>query len=154
MSPPGYPSAWLRPRRARFRFARQDHCSSATTCRFSTSGLLVIHPSSEGVASPKCNRRVLLPLRTLRAASRKTEYLLLWARLVLISDNRLHCRINLMAIGFKRQRRRYLRNCRITLVRRMPVLPEVNRNTNRDAAVGQDDFPRVTIGISVRSGRL
>ena len=28
MSPPGYPSAWLRPRSARFRFARQDHCSS------------------------------------------------------------------------------------------------------------------------------
>jgi len=24
MSPPGYPSAWLRPRSARFRFARQD----------------------------------------------------------------------------------------------------------------------------------
>jgi hypothetical protein len=41
MSPPDYPSAWLRPRSARFRFARQDHCSSATTCRFSTSGLLV-----------------------------------------------------------------------------------------------------------------
>ena len=37
MSPPGYPSARLHPRRARFRFARQDHCSSATTCRFSTS---------------------------------------------------------------------------------------------------------------------
>jgi hypothetical protein len=33
MSPPGYPSAWLRPRRARFRFARQDHCSSATSIR-------------------------------------------------------------------------------------------------------------------------
>jgi hypothetical protein len=29
MSPPGYPSAWLRPRSARFRFARPDHCSSA-----------------------------------------------------------------------------------------------------------------------------
>ena len=27
MSPPGYPSAWLRPRSARFHFARQDHCS-------------------------------------------------------------------------------------------------------------------------------
>jgi hypothetical protein len=25
MSPPGYPSAWLRPRSARFRFARQVH---------------------------------------------------------------------------------------------------------------------------------
>ena len=37
MSPPGYPWAWLRPRSARFRFARQDHCSSVTTCRFSTS---------------------------------------------------------------------------------------------------------------------
>ena len=42
MSPPGYPSAWLRPRSARFRFARQDHCSSATTCCFSTCGLSVI----------------------------------------------------------------------------------------------------------------
>jgi len=28
---PGYPSAWLCPRRARFRFARQDHCSSTTS---------------------------------------------------------------------------------------------------------------------------
>jgi len=37
----GYPSAWLRPRIASFRFARQDHCSSAATCRFSTSGLRV-----------------------------------------------------------------------------------------------------------------
>ena len=32
MSPPEYPSAWLRPRSARFRFARQDHCSSAACC--------------------------------------------------------------------------------------------------------------------------
>ena len=31
--PPGYPSAWLRPRRARFRFARQDHCSSTRSIR-------------------------------------------------------------------------------------------------------------------------
>jgi hypothetical protein len=44
MSPPGCPSAWLRPRSARFRFARQDHCSSATTCRFSTSGLPLTPP--------------------------------------------------------------------------------------------------------------
>src|SRR2546426_8685093 len=28
MSPPGYPSAWLHPCRARFRFAWQNHCSS------------------------------------------------------------------------------------------------------------------------------
>src|SRR5207245_3843021 len=28
MSPPGYPSAWLHPGRARFRFAWQNHCSS------------------------------------------------------------------------------------------------------------------------------
>jgi hypothetical protein len=28
ISPPGYPSAWLRPGTARFRFARQDNCSS------------------------------------------------------------------------------------------------------------------------------
>ena len=34
MSPPGYPSARLRPRRTRFRFARQDHCSSTTSIRF------------------------------------------------------------------------------------------------------------------------
>jgi len=40
MSPPDYPSAWLRPRSARFRFARQDHCSPATTCRFSTAILI------------------------------------------------------------------------------------------------------------------
>jgi hypothetical protein len=26
MSPPGYPSAWLHPCRARFRFTRQNHC--------------------------------------------------------------------------------------------------------------------------------
>ena len=44
MSPPGYPSAWLRPRSARFRFARQNHCNSATSCRFSTSGLPVTPP--------------------------------------------------------------------------------------------------------------
>ncbi len=44
MSPPGYPSAWLRPRSARFRFARQNHCNSATSCRFSTSGLPVAPP--------------------------------------------------------------------------------------------------------------
>lgn len=37
MSPPDYPSARLHPCRARLRFARQDHCSSVTTCRFSTS---------------------------------------------------------------------------------------------------------------------
>jgi len=29
MSPPGYPSAWLHPGRARLRFTRQVHCSSA-----------------------------------------------------------------------------------------------------------------------------
>ena len=29
--PPGNHSAWLRPRRARFRFARQDHCSSTAS---------------------------------------------------------------------------------------------------------------------------
>ena len=44
MSPPGYPSAWLRPRSARFRFTRQNHCNSATSCRFSTSGLPVTPP--------------------------------------------------------------------------------------------------------------
>ena len=44
MSPPGYPSAWLRPRSARFCFARQNHCNSATSGRFSTSGLPVTPP--------------------------------------------------------------------------------------------------------------
>ena len=44
MSPPGYPSAWLHPCSARFRFARQDHCSSGMTCRFSTSGWSMIPP--------------------------------------------------------------------------------------------------------------
>jgi hypothetical protein len=29
--PAGYPSAWLRPRRARLRFTWQDHCSSTTS---------------------------------------------------------------------------------------------------------------------------
>jgi len=42
MSPPGYPSAWLRPRSARFRFARQDHCSSGNDLRFSTPGWPII----------------------------------------------------------------------------------------------------------------
>ena len=44
MSPPGYPSAWLRPRSARFRFTWQNHYNSATSCRFSTSGLPVTPP--------------------------------------------------------------------------------------------------------------
>jgi hypothetical protein len=47
MSPPGYPSAWLRPRSARFRFARQNRCNSATSCRFSTSGLPVTPPEPQ-----------------------------------------------------------------------------------------------------------
>ena len=38
MSPPGYPSAWLGPRRARFRFARQDHCSFTTSMRLNFDG--------------------------------------------------------------------------------------------------------------------
>src|SRR5215831_6045959 len=32
MNPPGYPSAWLHPCRARLRFTRQVHCSSAAPC--------------------------------------------------------------------------------------------------------------------------
>ena len=32
MSPPGYPSAWFRPRRARFRFAWQDYWSADEAC--------------------------------------------------------------------------------------------------------------------------
>jgi len=41
---PTRPSAWLRPRSARFRFTWQNHCNSATSCRFSTSGLPVTAP--------------------------------------------------------------------------------------------------------------
>ena len=52
MSPTGYPSAWLRPRSARFCFARQDHCSSGTTCRSSTSVWPVIAPEP-GPARPE-----------------------------------------------------------------------------------------------------
>jgi hypothetical protein len=59
-----------------------------------------------------------------------------------------------MAIGFKRQRRGNVRDCRITRVCRKPVLPEVNRSTNRDAAIGQDDLTRVPIGVFLRSNRL
>jgi hypothetical protein len=33
MRPPGYPSAWLRTCRARFRFVRQDHFSSTMPIR-------------------------------------------------------------------------------------------------------------------------
>src|SRR5215469_7641821 len=33
ISPPGYPSAWLRPCSARLPFSRQDHCSSTTSIR-------------------------------------------------------------------------------------------------------------------------
>lgn len=52
-----------------------------------------------------------------------------------------------MAIVFKCQRRRNFRNCRATLVCRKPVLLDVNRNTNRDATLEQDDFPRVTMAF-------
>jgi hypothetical protein len=71
--------------------------------------------------------------------------------LLFISDNRLQCRIYLLAIGFKRQRRGNLRNCRVTFVRRKPVLPVVNRSTNCDAAIGQDDLPRVIISGSLKA---
>jgi hypothetical protein len=47
MSPPGYPSACLRPRSARFRFTWQNHGNSATSCRFSTSGLPVTPPEPQ-----------------------------------------------------------------------------------------------------------
>ena len=53
-----------------------------------------------------------------------------------------------MAIGFKRQWSRNLGNCRVALIHWMPVLPVVNRNTNRDATVGQDDLLRVAISVS------
>ena len=45
--PPYYPSAWLRPRSARFRFARQDHCSSAMPIRLNFR--LARHPPEESV---------------------------------------------------------------------------------------------------------
>jgi hypothetical protein len=58
MSPPGYPSAWLRPRRARFRFAGQDHCISATSIRLNFR-MRVNRPSaatncSETSSTPVC----------------------------------------------------------------------------------------------------
>ena len=34
MSPPGYPSAWLHPGRARFRFTWQSHCRLLSSRRF------------------------------------------------------------------------------------------------------------------------
>ena len=37
------PSAWLRLRRARFRFARQDHCSSTTSIRLNFRLALVLN---------------------------------------------------------------------------------------------------------------
>jgi hypothetical protein len=43
MSPPGYPSAGLLPRRARFRFAQQDHCSS--TASVSLNFRMARHPA-------------------------------------------------------------------------------------------------------------
>jgi len=48
--PPGYHSAWLRPRRARFRFARQDHCSSTTSHvpQFPVSSSSVQNPKLSG----------------------------------------------------------------------------------------------------------
>ena len=55
MSPPDYPSAWLRPRSARFRFTRQDHCSSATTCRFSISGWPATPPKPRPARPESCS---------------------------------------------------------------------------------------------------
>jgi hypothetical protein len=40
------------PRSTRFRFARQNHCSAATTCRFPTFGWPVI-PPKQGRATPE-----------------------------------------------------------------------------------------------------
>jgi hypothetical protein len=47
MSPPGYPSAWLHPCRARFRFTWQSHCSSSTS----------IHPNFGLQVSPSLARK-------------------------------------------------------------------------------------------------
>jgi hypothetical protein len=48
MSPTGYPSAWLRPRSARFRFAWPDHCSSTTSIRLNFQVALVLARHPEG----------------------------------------------------------------------------------------------------------
>ena len=49
MSPPGYPSAWLRPRSAAFGFARQNYCTATT----SGLKLLEIHLKT---AESECER--------------------------------------------------------------------------------------------------
>jgi len=54
MSPPNYPSAWLLPSRASFRFARQHHCSSAAIPVFSTPSLPVTHPRSRHAGFRRC----------------------------------------------------------------------------------------------------
>ena len=61
MSPPNYPSAWLLPSRASFRFARQDHCSSAAIPVFSTSGLRVIQAQSTLTTSSRAGS-LLVPV--------------------------------------------------------------------------------------------
>ncbi len=60
MSPPGYPSAWLRPRRARFRFARQDHCSSTTSIRLNFRMPL----DSGAISSVNCFSRLVISCGT------------------------------------------------------------------------------------------
>jgi hypothetical protein len=60
ISPPGYPSAWLRPRRARFRFARQDHCSSATSI-----GLNFRMPRHSGTIAKAGNKTTSIVYRLL-----------------------------------------------------------------------------------------
>jgi len=53
MSPPEYPSAWLRPRSARFRFARQNHCSSTNDLPFLNIRLARDSAKSPGRARPE-----------------------------------------------------------------------------------------------------
>src|SRR5580704_17410110 len=53
MSPPGYPSAWLPPGRARLRFTWQVHCSSATPCCFQVP----VCPSPDRVVAVQFDER-------------------------------------------------------------------------------------------------
>jgi hypothetical protein len=59
-----------------------------------------------------------------------------------------------MAIGFERERGGNLGDGCVPLVQGMPVLPVVNRDADRDAAVWQYDFSRVAVGISLRPAWL
>ena len=77
MSPPGYPSAWLRPRSARLRFARQDHCSAPTTAVSQHPVGPVIAPKPRPGQTPKREFNRLFSVVTLARRSGGISRLLL-----------------------------------------------------------------------------